>query len=119
GIQLCRNIDAIFAEPKLTPRQKSLRIFQLYRQQEKQDDTYRLSRDTLDNADVALMLPMVETWRKLVLNGISILLNSPQTGLVVDIDPYTGAPFTYKTTSTGFKLASQGVRAINPNITDD
>src|SRR2546421_4943244 len=124
GIQLCRNIDAIFAEPKLTPRQKSLRIFQLYRQQDNQDDTYRLSRDTLENADVALMLPMVETWRKLVLNGISILLTSPLTGqfpksLVVDIDPYTAAPFTYKATSTGFRLASQGVRAINPNITDD
>jgi len=124
SIQLCRKLDAVFANAKLSSREKSLRMIAIYQDQWKQDDTYRLSRDTLENADVALLLPMAETWRKLVLNGISILLTSPPTGqfsksLVVDIDPYTGAPFTYKATSTGFKLASQGVRAINPNITDD
>ena len=123
GIRLCRQVDKVMGDKKTTSREKGSQLLATYEAEWTQDDTFRLSRDTLENPDVALLLPMVETWRKLLLNSISILLDNPPLGhlpqgAVPDMDPYTGKPFMYTPIPSGFRLASQGVQAINPRIPD-
>jgi len=122
-IEHFRKVNGILKDQALTNREKSLRLVELYKGQWKLDETYRLVRATQDNADIALNLPMAETWRALLLNGISLLLASPyghaQGSAALGTDPYTGGSFQYTQTIDGFRLSSAGVRGIVPDIPEE